>query len=75
MANTEKKVYIVQYDIVDDGDPIKVCKTLDEAKSFVQKLYTEGDDYYGAENIDKGSIRVYESVLIGKPKIEITFSK
>lgn len=78
MATTKKAaaasdVYIVVYDIEGYGDPVKVCKTLDEAKKFIENLFTEGDDEHSSDEIIKSSVKVYKSQLIGKPKVEIVF--
>ncbi len=68
-----KDVYIVTYDIIDSGDPVKVFDTLEKAKSFVEELFTEGDGDWGNDDIEKSSIKVYKAQLVGAPKIEIVF--
>ncbi len=74
-----KEQFIVTYD-VDGEDPVKVLDTLDEAKRFIQYLFTgvdskgEFDDYIDSDDIDKESIKLYKGVLVGKPTFEITFN-
>lgn len=86
MANIKPKVqYLVVYD-VNDSDPVAVFDTLDRAKQFVAALFAHDQDKadslnaYVRENVSVddvtlSSIKVYEGVLIGKPKVEITFDK
>lgn len=65
-----KEQFIITYDVYGE-DPVKVVNSLEEAKKFVEKLLTEGDDNESAENIS--NVKVYKGVLIGKPKIIVEF--
>jgi hypothetical protein len=67
-------VYLVTYDILDDGDPVKEFSTLQEAKLWVQGTLTNEDheDDEGRE-VDMTSFKIYKATLIGKPKITVTF--
>lgn len=74
-----RKQYIVTFDI-DDSDPVEVFDSLDAAKNYISAIMKGDDNHpriqasnYTAEVIDKASIKVYEGILIGKPKIEVTF--
>ncbi len=77
-----KKHYIVTFDI-DGDDPVKVYESLDKAKAFASAIMTGNDNYFDSEtkhsycleDVDRGSVRVYEAVLIGRPKVEVVFTK
>lgn len=78
-----KKHYIVTFDI-DDNDPVAVFDTLEKAKKFSEALILKDSDaIYGLvgsydwdeEDVEPASIKVYEGVLIGKPKVEVVFTK
>lgn len=78
-----KKHYIVTFDI-DDSDPVQVFDSLDKAKEFVTALLRKDDDEiynvigsydWSSDEVEAASVKVYEGILIGKPKIEITFDK
>lgn len=78
-----KKHYIVTFDI-DDTDPVAVFDTLEKAKKFAAALIQQDSDAIYALigsfdwdecDVQRDSIKVYEGILIGKPKVEITFTK
>lgn len=78
---TAKKHYIVTYDI-DDEDPVQVFDSLEKAKAFATAIMTNDYQAFDAfdsnndvDDITKSSVKVYEAVLIGKPKVEISFTK
>jgi len=73
-ATKPKDVYLVQYDLVDSGDPIKEFPTLDAAKAWVKKVVTEEfhEDDNGDE-VDLTSFKIYKATLLGKPKLEVIF--
>ena len=82
-ATEPKKHYIVTFDI-DDSDPVAVFDTLEKAKKFVTALVEQNDDvvdecigYHGwdVSDVQRDSIKLYEGILIGKPKVVITFTK
>lgn len=77
------KHYIVTFD-VDDGDPVQVFNSLDKAKEFATALMTRDEDKinsmtgfidWDADDVKTDTIKVYEAVLIGKPTVQITFTK
>lgn len=79
-ATTVKKQFIVVWD--ESGDPAMVFDTLEKAKEFASALLTKNTDklddfnYSGdVDYIEEGSIKVFEGVLIGKPKVTIEFDK
>lgn len=77
------KHYLVTFD-VDDGDPVEIFNSLDKAKEFATALMTRDEDKinsmtgfisWDADDVKTETIRVYEATLIGKPTVQITFSK
>lgn len=80
VSSEPKKSFIVVWD--EGGDPAMVFDTLEKAKDFVSALLRKDtdklDDYNYSGDVDyieEGSIKVFEGVLIGKPRIEIEFFK
>jgi hypothetical protein len=80
-ATKPKTQFIVVWD--EDGDPAMVFDSLSKAKEFVSALLMKDTDklndfdgYHGdPDYVEDGSIKVFEGVLIGKPKVSIEFSK
>lgn len=55
-----------------DGDPVKVFNSRDEAVKFIKDQLIENvDENY--DYVDKSSIRLFSATLIGKPKVVVTF--
>lgn len=70
-----KEVFLVQYDLVDSGDPVKEFTTLDAAKAWVKEIVLDEYHYDDDSNeVDITSFKIYKGILLGKPKLEVTFS-
>lgn len=80
-AGRPKKQYIVVWDN-DDGDPVKVFDSMEDAKKFAVALITGDEDYlnetfesdyWDTDSIIKDSVKLYEGTLLGKAKIAVSF--
>lgn len=69
------EVFLVQYNLVDSGDPIKEFTTLEKAKDWVKSVVLDEYHYDDDNNeIDVTSFKIYKGVLLGKPVLEVTFT-
>jgi hypothetical protein len=79
-AKSVKKHYIVTWDN-DDGDPVQVFSSLDEAKKFAAALVTKDSDTVNdmsvssidTDYVQTDTVKVYEGILLGQAKATVTF--